>query len=146
MDAVVTHRLRKRFGFLEVLHAIDLRVPTGSLFGFLGPNGAGKSTTLRILLGLLRASSGTALVMGQDSWRDGATLRARVGYLPGDVRFYDHLTGRATLAFISAVRGMRCDDEIERLVHVFDLEIDRRVRNYSRGMKQKLGLIQAMMH
>lgn len=146
MDAVVTRQLRKRYGSREVLHGIDLCVPSGSLYGFLGPNGAGKTTTIRILLGLLRTSGGTALVAGQDAWRDGAKLRAEVGYLPGDVRLYDHLTGRATLDFLDGVRGGRSRGEIKRLADALDLDLAKRVRDYSRGMKQKLGLIQALMH
>ena len=146
VDAVVTQGLRKRYGPHEVLHGIDLRVPSGSLYGFLGPNGAGKTTTIRVLLGLLRASGGKAQVLGRDSWRGGSGLRAAVGYLPGDVRFYDHLTGRATLRFMNAARGGESGEEIRRLAEAFDLILDKRVRDYSRGMKQKLGLIQALMH
>ena len=146
MDAVVTHQLRKRYGPREVLHGIDLHVPAGSLYGFLGPNGAGKTTTIRVMLGLLRASGGAAVVLGQDSWRDGAALRAQIGYLPGDVRLYDHLTGRATLRMLDAARRTDSGAEIKRLAEAFDLDLDRRVREYSRGMKQKLGLIQALMH
>ena len=146
MDAIVTRDLCKSYGATEALHRLSLHVPAGSLFGFLGPNGAGKTTTIRILLGLLRASSGGALVLDQDAWRAGPRLRAEVGYLPGDVRLYDHLTGRATLGFFDAARGGRGGPEIARLAARFDLNLDVRVRNYSRGMKQKLGLIQALMH
>ncbi|MBU0640135.1 MAG: ATP-binding cassette domain-containing protein, partial [Planctomycetes bacterium] len=80
MDAVATDQLSKRYGAHEVLHQVDLRVPEGSLFGFLGPNGAGKTTTIRILLGLLRASSGGTRVLGSDAWRAGPDIRAEVGY------------------------------------------------------------------
>ena len=146
MDAVATRELCKSYGPHRVLHGLNLRVPAGSLFGFLGPNGAGKTTTIRILLGLLRASSGEALILERKAWRDGPDVRARVGYLPGDVRLYDHLTGRATLAFFAAARRVDVDVEIKRLTERFDLELDKRVRDYSRGMKQKLGLIQALMH
>ncbi len=146
MDAVATHRLTKRYGKHEALRDLDLCVPVGTLFGFLGPNGAGKTTTLRILMGLLRATAGRAVVLGHDAWRDGPALRVEVGYLPGDVRFYDTLTGRATLAFFDAARGSRAGPEIRRLVERLDLDLDRRVREYSRGMKQKLGLIAALMH
>ncbi|MFO0840499.1 MAG: ABC transporter ATP-binding protein [Phycisphaerae bacterium] len=138
--------LCKHYGRLPVLKGVDLTIRRGSLFGFLGPNGAGKTTTIRILLGLLRASAGTALVFGEDCWRAGPHLRRQIGYLPGDVRFHDHLTGAATLAFLAAVRRVNCRAEIRRLSTALDLALDRRVRNYSRGMKQKLGLIQAMMH
>ena len=146
MDALVTKDLCKSYGRHEVLHQVNLRVPTGCLFGFLGPNGAGKTTAIRVLLGLLRASAGRAQVLGRDVWSEGPTLRADVGYLPGEVRLYDHLTGRATLAFMGAARGGGAAKEVRRLVDRLDLDLNKRVRNYSRGMKQKLGLIQALMH
>lgn len=146
MDAVATHGLTKHYGTHAALHELELRVPAGRLFGFLGPNGAGKTTTLRLLLGLLRATRGRAEVLGRDAWRDGPALRAEVGYLPGDVRFYDWLTGRQTLAFLDAARGGRAKTELARLTERLALDLDRKVRDYSRGMKQKLGLIAALMH
>jgi ABC-2 type transport system ATP-binding protein len=146
MEAVVTKDLSKRFGSHEALRGVSLRVEEGSRFGFLGPNGAGKTTTVRILLGLLHASSGSARVFDRDVWRSGPRIRAEVGYLPGEVRFYDNLTGRATLAFLDRARGNTSGSEIQRLTKRLDLDLDRRVRDYSRGMKQKLGLIQALMH
>jgi ABC-2 type transport system ATP-binding protein len=146
MAAVVTQNLCKRFGSHEVLRRVNLHVPTGGRFGFLGPNGAGKTTTIRILMGLLRASAGNARILDQNVWQAGPRVRRQVGYLPGDVRFYDGLTGRTTLAFFAAARGGVSRDEIRRLTRRFDLDPDKRVRDYSRGMKQKLGLIQALMH
>ena len=146
MDAIATYALTKYYGTHAALRELNLHVPTGRLFGFLGPNGAGKTTALRLLLGLLRATDGRADVLGHDAWRRGPTVRAEVGYLPGDVRFYDWLTGRATLAFLDAARGHRAGTELPRLVERLDLDLDRRVRDYSRGMKQKLGLIGALMH
>lgn len=146
MNAIETHDLCKAYGGRQVLHHVALSVPDGEIFGFLGPNGAGKTTTIRILLGLLRATSGSARVLGGDAWTDGPRVRAEVGYLAGDVRFYDWFTGRATLEMLDAARGGRCGGEIRRLQRVFDLDLDKRVRSYSRGMKQKLGLIQALMH
>lgn len=145
-DAIEVRGLCKRYGSREVLSDLHLRVPAGRLFGFLGPNGAGKTTTLRILLGLVRASAGTASILGRDAWADGPRVRASVGYVPGDVRLYDGLTGRATLAFFDAARGRRCAAEIARLANAFELDLNQRVRRYSRGMKQKLALIQALMH
>ncbi|MFQ5804854.1 MAG: ABC transporter ATP-binding protein [Phycisphaerae bacterium] len=146
MAAIVTEDLCKRFGSHEVLQRVNLRVPLASRFGFLGPNGAGKTTTIRILLGLLRASAGAARVLDEDAWQNGPPIRRQVGYLPGEVRFYDGLTGRATLNFLNAARGASSHNEIKRLTRRFDLDLDKRVRDYSRGMKQKLGLIQALMH
>ncbi len=144
--AIEVRGLVKHYRRFPVLHGIELRVPRGSVFGFLGPNGAGKTTTIRILLGLLRSDGGTALVLGQDCWQSGTGVRRQVGYLPGDVRFYDNLSGRATLQFFDRTRGCDSSAEIARLAELFDLNLDKRVRSYSRGMKQKLGLIQAMMH
>jgi len=131
---------------VRVLHDVALRVPEGALFGFLGPNGAGKTTTIRILLGLLRATAGQATILAQDAWRAGPRLRRDTGYLPGDLRLYPQLTGRQTLEFLDAVRGSRSTDAIQRLARRFDLDLAKKVREYSRGMKQKLGLMQAMMH
>ncbi len=146
MDVIATENLVKCYGDYPALRGIALRVASGSLFGFLGPNGAGKTTAIRILLGLLRASEGRATVLGHDVWHDGPLLRRKVGYLPGDVRFYDRLTGRATLGFVDAARGGGGGAEMQRLVDRLELDLDKRVRAYSRGMKQKLGLIAAMMH
>lgn len=144
--AIATHALSKTYGAFQALQNVDLRVPAGALFGFLGPNGAGKSTTIRILLGLLKASHGRAEILGGEAWRDGARLRREVGYLPGDVRFYDHLRGRSVLAIFDRARGGNCGQEIARLAGRFALPLNKRVRDYSRGMKQKLGIIQALMH
>jgi len=146
VDAICTSGLCKDYGTVRVLHDVALRVPEGSLFGFLGPNGAGKTTTIRILLGLLRATAGQATVLAQDAWRAGPRLRRDTGYLPGDLRLYPQLTGRQTLDFLDAVRGHRSAESIRRLARRFDLDLTKRVRDYSRGMKQKLGLMQAMMH
>lgn len=144
--AIVTEGLAKYYGQFCALRPLDLRVPAGTLFGFLGPNGAGKTTFLRMLMGLLRASAGHARVLGLDVWRAGPRLRRAVGYLPGDVRFYEDLTGAATLQFLDAARGRRGRAELARLAERFDLNLRKRVRDYSRGMKQKLGLIAAMLH
>lgn len=146
MDVIATTGLTKRYGRHTALQAMDLRVSAGRLFGFLGPNGAGKTTAIRLLLGLLRATAGEARVLGQDVWQAGPRLRADVGYLPGDVRLYEWMTGRRLVGFLNAARGGHCRREIHRLTERFELDLRRRIRTYSRGMKQKLGLIAAMMH
>ncbi|MBK8914788.1 MAG: ABC transporter ATP-binding protein [Phycisphaerales bacterium] len=144
--ALLTEELTKSYGARQVLHGVNLRVPVGALFGFLGPNGAGKTTTIRILLGLLRRSGGRAELMGRDAWKDGPRIRREVGYLPGDIRLPDHLTGDAYLRFLARARGVDCTDERTRLAGVFELDLTKRIRRYSRGNKQKLGLVAAMMH
>jgi ABC-2 type transport system ATP-binding protein len=146
MHPVETSQLRKSYGPREVLHGIALRVARGRLTGFLGPNGAGKSTTIRILMGLLRASSGEALLFGQPARSLGHQLRAETGYLAGEVRFYPGLSGRRTLEFLASARRRDCRREMLRLAEALDLDLARAVRKYSTGMKQKLGLIQALMH
>jgi ABC-2 type transport system ATP-binding protein len=146
MYVIETHGLSKSYGRHTVLGDVNLAVPRGSMFGFLGPNGAGKSTTIRILMGLLRSSGGQARILGRDVWRDGASVRAEIGYLPGDIRFNDFWTGRETLHFLTLARGGRGKDEVRRLATRFDLALNQRIRSYSRGMRQKLGLIQALAH
>lgn len=146
MAIITTDKLSKRYGATAVLRGIDLDVRPQRLVGFLGPNGAGKTTTIRILLGLLRASSGSARIGALDCFRDGQKIRHDVGYLPGDVYLYSNMTGRGMLDFMQRARGVDCRPEVARLSQVFDLELDRRIRKYSTGMRQKLGLIQALMH
>ena len=146
MSAIKVEKLCKSYGSQEVLHQIDLSVGRGKLVGFLGPNGAGKTTTIRILMGLLTSDSGVAEIFGQNCNKWGKQLRSEIGYLPGDVHFYPNITGRSTLRFFADARRKNAMDEIERLGHLFDLELDKTVRRYSTGMRQKLGLIQALMH
>jgi len=146
MWAIQTQGLMKRYGDIQALAGVDLRVPEGSIFGFLGPNGAGKTTAMRILVGLLRATGGQATVLGRDAWRDSTAIRQEVGYLPGDVRLHESMMGRALADFFNRARGGGAGLEIERLCERFDVNLDRRIRDYSRGMKQKMGLIAALMH
>ena len=148
MSTALIHckNLRKNYGFHSVLHDVDFSIEPGRLTGFLGPNGAGKTTTIRILLGLLNPTSGQSSIFGKSSQTDGKSIRCDIGYLPGDVNLYPRLTGRRTLEFMARARRKNCDDEIDRLAQSLGLELDKRVRNYSTGMRQKLGLIQALMH
>lgn len=138
--------MSKRYGGATVLDSIDFTIEPRKLVGFLGPNGAGKTTTIRILLGLLSPSAGESTIFGKCSQKEGRVIRSQTGYLPGDVHFYPNLTGRQTLKFMAHARHLDCRAEISRLASVLDLELDKRVRKYSTGMRQKLGLIQALMH
>jgi len=138
--------LYKTYGRVHALEGVDLAIPPGVIFGFLGPNGAGKTTTLRVLMGLMRATAGHAAIFGLDVWRDSTRIRRDVGYLPGDARFYGWMRGTAFLAFCNRTRGGTHQAEITRLIDCFGLDAARRIRDYSAGMKQKLGLIQALMH
>lgn len=144
--AVTIAGLVKDYGSVRALDGIDLEVRTGEVFGFIGPNGAGKSTTIRVLLDLLRPTSGTVRVLGEDPSRHGAGLRARLGYLPGELALPGSATARQLLAHASAVRGGRGADRVGPLAERFLLDLDRPVRALSKGNKQKVGVVQALMH
>ena len=105
MSIVVTTDLSRTYGSRRGISQVNLSIEPGEIFGFLGPNGAGKSTTIRILMGLLRAGSGSAQIFGKDCWRDGAAIRASIGYVPGDVRLYSWLTLQRGLSFLSKIHG-----------------------------------------
>ena len=152
-DAVVrTQGLTKSYDGFDAVQSLDLVVPRLSIFGFLGPNGAGKTTTMRMLLGLIRPSAGSGSVFGLDITKDGPDIRARIGYLPQDPRFYEHMTARQTLRFASgffftgpkAAIERRTEDMLE-LVGLSD-KADRPVKGFSGGERQRLGIAQAQLH
>jgi ABC-2 type transport system ATP-binding protein len=143
---IVTTGLSKDYGSGRGLFGLDLEIAQGEVFGFLGPNGSGKSTTMRLLLDLIRPSSGSARVLGLDTRRESLEIRRRVGFLPGDLALYPKLTGRVVLDYFAKLRGGIHANEREALVDRFEAELDRPVRQLSTGNRQKLGLIQAFMH
>lgn len=143
---IVTTGLSKDYGSGRGLFGLDLEIAQGEVFGFLGPNGSGKSTTMRLLLDLIRPSSGSARVLGLDTRRESLEIRRRVGFLPGDLALYPKLTGRVLLDYFAKLRGGIHKNEREALVDRFEAELDRPVHQLSTGNRQKLGLIQAFMH
>ena len=147
-DEVVvrTVGLRKSYGARVALDGVDLEVRRGEVFGFLGPNGAGKSTLIRILLDLLRPGSGRVEVLGEVPALGGAALRARIGYLPGELAMTERTTGRQLLAHLVALRDGRGADAVQPLAQRLGLDLDRPVRSLSKGTKQKVGLVQAFAH
>ena len=148
-DAVISTRgLTKHYGSVEALTDLDLDVRGGEIFGFLGPNGAGKSTMIRTLLGFLHATRGSARVLGLDVAVDSVEVRRLTGYLPGGVALYDSLTGHQVLDYLARLQGReayRRAELVERL-QMSETDLRRRVRDYSRGMRQKVGVIQALQH
>ena len=138
--------LSKDYGSGRGLFGLDLEVGPGEIFGFLGPNGAGKSTTMRLLLALIKPTSGSARVLGLDVGKGSVAIRRRVGFLPGDFAMYPKLTGRAVLDYLAQLRGGVDRRVRDSLVDRFDADLDRPVRQLSTGNRQKLGLIQAFMH
>ena len=147
--ALEIHDLHKHFGRTQALRSVDLVVPVDSIFGFLGPNGAGKSTTMKILVGLLRPSDGSASIVGHDVRRDGIAARAMIGYLPQDVSYWSHLTTRGVLRFTAEryLTGSRRDiaDRVDTTIELAGLTqlADRKVRKLSGGERQRLGVAQA---
>ena len=137
--------LTKRYGPVLALDELSLVVHPGEIFGFLGPNGAGKSTTIRLLLGLIAPTSGTARVLGH-SVTTGSKWRAEVGYLPGDLALWPRLTGRRTLQMLETITGKPASWRAELLerLQLSNADLDRRVRTYSDGMRQKIGIVQAL--
>ena len=146
MSVIVAKDLCRTYGSRRGISGVNLTINAGEIFGFLGPNGAGKSTTIRVLMGLLRASSGTARIFGQDCWSDGSTIRRDVGYVAGDVRLYSWLSTRRGLSMISKVHGRDLLPNGLRLAERFRLEPDLVVRKMSRGNRQKVALVLALAH
>jgi ABC-2 type transport system ATP-binding protein len=144
--------LVKTYGKVRALDGLGLKVEQGAVYGFLGPNGAGKTTTLRILAGLARPDSGRAWMLGQELWKPGVDLRARVGYLPEEPAFYRWLTPREYLrdlvAPLHGLRGREAAHRAEEMLEVVGLKeaAGRRMAGFSRGMRQRMGLAQAMFH
>jgi ABC-2 type transport system ATP-binding protein len=145
--AIQTEALVKRYGRggTTALKGLDLTVAPGEVFGFLGPNGAGKSTTIRILLDLIRPTSGSVRVFGVDP-RSGPGLRAKLGYLAGDFVANSRQTGRDLLTYLGDLRGGVPGRRIDELASAWDLDLTKRIGSLSKGNRQKLGVIQAFMH
>lgn len=141
---VATYGLTKRYGSFEAVSQVTLEIRRGEIYGLLGPNGSGKTTTIRILLGMLKQTEGTASLFGLDSWSRSREIRERVSFLPGEIRLFGHYTGYQILKFLSSLRG---GEPYQRAVaiaqEVMKLDLKKKVRNYSTGMKQKLALSQA---
>ncbi|HOT32852.1 MAG TPA: ABC transporter ATP-binding protein [Rhodoglobus sp.] len=144
--ALETQALTKRYGRRLALDAVDLAVEPGTVFGVIGPNGAGKTTTMRLLLDIIRPTSGSARVLGQDPRQGGVELRRRIGFLPGELRLEGRVTGRALLKHYAEISGPVAPGVVDSLAQRLDLDLSRQVRKLSKGNKQKLGVVQAFMH
>jgi ABC-2 type transport system ATP-binding protein len=147
MTAVIrTEHLTKSYGEHRGIIELDLEVAEGEIFGFLGPNGAGKTTTMRVLLDLIRPTSGRAEVFGIETTTDPVAIHRRVGYLPGEFDLYDRLTGGQTIEYFGNLRGGVDRAYVNDLVERLELDPSRRFKEYSRGNKQKVGLVVALQH
>jgi ABC-2 type transport system ATP-binding protein len=141
---IQTVGLGKSFGDVKALDGLDLTVRPGEVHGFLGPNGSGKSTTIRILLGLVRASGGEAELFGGDPWRDAVALHRRLAYVPGDVSLWPGLTGGECLDVLASSRGGLRPERRAELIDRFDLDPSRKSQGYSKGNRQKVALVAAL--
>ncbi len=145
MSVIKIRNLVKSYGNFRALDGIDLEVPQGEVFGFIGPNGAGKSTTIRILLGLLRKDGGEITLLGGDPWRDAVELHKRLAYVPSDVNLWPALTGGEVIDLLARLRGSFSTKRRADLLELFDLDPSKKCRTYSKGNRQKVVLISALV-
>lgn len=144
--AIRTVGLRKSYGSVPALRGVDLTVSSGEIFGFLGPNGAGKTTTIRCLLDLIRPDAGTLRVLGYDPQEDPVAVRSRTGYLPGELSLEQNLTAEALLRYLAELQGDGVEwSFVQQLAERLELNLERPIKNLSKGNKQKVGIIQALM-
>lgn len=146
MDAVIhTEGLSKKYGSLVALAPLELEVAKGEVMGYLGPNGAGKTTTIRLLLGLIMPTSGRATIFGMDAQKQKVEVHKRVAYIPGEATLWPSLTGEETLHLLGKVHGRLDPQYRDLLVERFDFDPSKKVRTYSKGNRQKLGILAALM-
>lgn len=146
VPAIKIENLTKNYGPARGVADINLTVKQGEVFGFIGPNGAGKSTTIRMLLDFIRPSSGTISVLGMNSKKDALAIHKRVGYVAGDMALDNRLTGRQYLEYIANLHGTVPWSTIKKLADRLQCETDKRISNLSRGNRQKIALVSALMH
>jgi ABC-2 type transport system ATP-binding protein len=143
---IATRNLTKHYGRSRGIADVTFNVRAGEVFGFLGPNGAGKTTTIRTLLGLLRPTAGSATICGFDVWREGVAARARTGFVPGEFAFDEQVTGEELLDLLADLRGAGDRGYARELARRFEADLGRSLGHLSRGNRQKIGLIQALVH
>ncbi|MBI5829757.1 MAG: ABC transporter ATP-binding protein, partial [Chloroflexi bacterium] len=145
--AIKTTALTKSYGSTQALRGVDLEVRRGEIFGFLGPNGAGKTTTIRCLLDLIHRNGGKVSVLGIDPQENPVAVRARCGYLPGELRLDDAFNVEGQLRYLNRLRHNHADwNRTRELARRIDLDLKTPIRNLSKGNKQKVGVVQALMH
>src|ERR1700674_4547390 len=144
--AIRTNKLSKNYGLGRSLFDLDLQVSPRAAFGYLGPTGAGKTTTIRCLIGLIRPTGGAAHIAGLDCRRDSVAVKRKVGYLPGDIPQFGSLRGKEVVAYLGGMRGGAEPKTVRSIAERFDLDLNRRFREYSSGNKRKLGILLAFMH
>ena len=145
-SVITTEGLTKFYGKTLGISNVDIEVDAGEVFGFIGPNGAGKSTTIRLLLDFIRPSRGKCSVLGLDSRGDSIEIHRRVGYVPGDLSMYDKMTAREMLKYFASLRSMTGTGVADEVAERLRLDLNKTIRSYSTGNRQKIALVQAWMH
>jgi ABC-2 type transport system ATP-binding protein len=143
MKPISVQGLKKNFGRTSALNGVNFEVSEGEVFGFIGPNGAGKSTTIRILLGLIRATGGTAQIFGKDVWQDAVEIHKRIAYVPGEVNLWPNLSGGEVIELFMRMKGTGCRKQRDDLARKFNFDSTKKCGTYSKGNKQKVALISA---
>lgn len=143
---IETKNLTKYYGKIRGIEHLSFSIEKGEIFGFLGPNGAGKTTTMRTLLGFLQPTGGEAYIFGKNVEKNIVEIKEQTGYIPGEVALYGNVTGIDLLKYFSGLRRNFDEEKLKRLLKIFELPLKRKVKGYSRGMKQKLSIVQAFMH
>lgn len=145
MDKLVAvNELQKNFGQFQALKDVSFEVNAGEVLGYIGPNGAGKSTTIRILLGIIRATQGKVQILGKDVWKDSIEIHKKIAYVPGDVYLWPNLSGGETIDLFLKLHGAINQEKRDQLIKKFDLNPKKKVRSYSKGNRQKIALIAAL--
>jgi ABC-2 type transport system ATP-binding protein len=135
--------LTKKFGDFTALKNVNLEINEGDIYGFIGPNGAGKTTTIRVILGILQATKGSATIFGKDAWKDAVEIHSRIAYVPGDVNLWDNLTGGEVIDLFVKMQGTNNKAKREELIKKFDFDPTKKCSTYSKGNRQKVALIAA---
>ena len=146
MEIIKTEKLTKKYGKNRGITELDLSVNEGEIFGFIGPNGAGKSTTIRTLLGLIKPTSGSAQIFGEDITEDNLDILDNVGYMPGEASFYSGMSAKDIIKLSARLRGLDCRSEMKKLADRFDLDLNKKVDELSLGNRKKVSLICALQH
>ena len=146
MSMIQIERLTRDYGGGKGVFDISFQVNEGEVFGFLGPNGAGKTTTIRHLMGFLKPHAGKCVIDGLDCWNDSEKIQSRLGYIPGEISFFDDMTGAEFLHFIMAYRKVNANNRMKELLERFELDPKGKIKKMSKGMKQKIGIVTAFMH
>ncbi|NBH84441.1 ABC transporter ATP-binding protein [bacterium C-53] len=146
MSVINVQNLTRDYGLGKGIFDVSIQVDKGEVFGFLGPNGAGKTTTIRHLMGFIKPRSGSARIDGMDCWKKRDEIQKKLGYIPGEISFFDDMTGKEFLKFVSDYRNLGKENRMQEMLERFELDLSGKIKKMSKGMKQKLGIVSAFMH